>query len=198
MIATAVCAFGGGTEGTYTDINNPLLARQSPLEYLRSLEVAVKGAIKGFKEKGGAVNNIIGIGVDSTGSTPIPVKRNMRPLAELPAFKNNPNAYAWLWKDHTAVKEAIQITEKAKETRPEYLEKCGGTYSSEWFWSKVWHCLNCDPEVFHAADSWVAPDSATLQYRGVIPASRQGTWHLPPAGPPEAPASRATSATPRH
>ena len=155
MIATAVCAFEGGTEGTYTDKNNPLLARQSPLEYLRSLEVAVKGAIKDFKEKGYRVNNIIGIGVDTTGSTPIPVKQNMRPLADLPAFKNNRNAYAWLWKDHTAVKEAIQITEKAKETRPEYLEKCGGTYSSEWFWSKVWHCLNCDPEVFHAADSWV-------------------------------------------
>ena len=70
-------------------------------------------------------------------------------------FKNNLNAYAWLWKDHSAVAEAGLITEKAKDMRPEYLAKCGGSYSSEWFWSKIWHCLNIDEEVFNSAHTWI-------------------------------------------
>ncbi|MCG8306928.1 MAG: ribulokinase [Cytophagales bacterium] len=155
MIATAVCPFEGGVDGTYLDQHNPLLARQSPLEYMRSLEKAVKRAIKDFEISGHDVRNIIGIGVDATGSTPIPVKQNMQPLMALPEFKENLNAFAWLWKDHTAVTEALEITEKAAKDRPEYLAKCGGSYSSEWFWSKIWHCLNTDPEVFEAADSWI-------------------------------------------
>ena len=62
---------------------------------------------------------------------------------------------AWLWKDHTGHSEAAQITEVAAKMRPQYLAKCGGTYSSEWFWSKVLHCRNVAPDVFKAADSFV-------------------------------------------
>ncbi|WP_136464790.1 ribulokinase [Flagellimonas onchidii] len=155
IVATGVCPYDGGEAGTYVDSNNPLLARQSPLEYMRSLEVAVKNAMKDFQAKGFSSENILGIGVDATGSTPIPVQQNMQPLMALPEFKDNLDAYAWLWKDHTSVGEALEVTQKASASRPEYLAKCGGTYSSEWFWSKVWHCLNVAPEVFDAAYSWV-------------------------------------------
>lgn len=155
MIATAFCEYKGGVAGTYVDENDPLVARQSPMEYMRALEVSVKETIASFIAQGHSVNDIIGIGVDATGSTPIPVKENMQPLAALPEFKDNLNAYAWLWKDHTAVEEALKITKKAEKNRPEYLAKCGGAYSSEWFWSKIWHCLNVDPEVFSAAHSWI-------------------------------------------
>src|SRR5439155_2822156 len=41
------------------------------------------------------------------------------------------------------------------EHRPHYIAKCGNTYSSEWFWSKILHCLKTSPEVFDAAFSWV-------------------------------------------
>jgi L-ribulokinase len=61
----------------------------------------------------------------------------------------------WLWKDHTSYEEAQKITEKAAELRPEYLAKIGGTYSSEWFWSKIWHCQKVAPDVFDAAYSFV-------------------------------------------
>ncbi|MEC3908267.1 ribulokinase [Tamlana sp. 2201CG12-4] len=155
VIATAVCGYEGGTNGVFTDDNNPLVARQSPMGYMRALEIAVKSAVSDFVAGGYSVNDIIGIGVDATGSTPIPVNEKMQPLASLPEFENNLNAYAWLWKDHTSVKEALEITRQAKENRPEYIAKCGGTYSSEWFWAKVWHCLNIDPEVFFAAHSWI-------------------------------------------
>ncbi|WP_422351066.1 ribulokinase [Flagellimonas sp.] len=155
IVATGACPYKGGEEGTYIDDNNPLMARQHPMEYLRALEVAVKVAMKVYLSKGYKTEDIKGIGVDATGSTPIPVKNNMVPLAALSQFEDNLNAYAWLWKDHTAVNEALEITEKATMSRPEYLSKCGGTYSSEWFWSKIWHCLKVAPDVFEAADSWV-------------------------------------------
>jgi L-ribulokinase len=62
---------------------------------------------------------------------------------------------AWLWKDHTGVTEAAEITELARRIRPQYLAKCGGTYSSEWFFSKILRCLRTSPEVFDAAHLWV-------------------------------------------
>jgi len=73
----------------------------------------------------------------------------------LDEFKDNPNAHAWLWKDHTGHAEAAEITALAEKEHPEYLAKCGGTYSSEWFFGKVLHCLRTDPTVFEAAYSWV-------------------------------------------
>ena len=62
---------------------------------------------------------------------------------------------AYLWKDHTGHAEAVEITALAAQMRPHYLAKCGGTYSAEWFWSKVLHCARTSPEVFAAAYTWV-------------------------------------------
>ncbi len=64
-------------------------------------------------------------------------------------------AECWLWKDHTSYAEAARITELAGEHRPQFIAKCGNTYSSEWFWSKIWKCSKIAPEVFAAAYSWV-------------------------------------------
>jgi L-ribulokinase len=98
---------------------------------------------------------VIGLGVDTTGSTPIPVDARNRPLAFEARWKANLAAQAWLWKDHTGAEEAAAITRIAAEHAPQYLAPIGGTYSSEWFWSKVWHCLKEAPDVFAAAHSWV-------------------------------------------
>jgi len=76
-------------------------------------------------------------------------------LALTPKWKNNLNPQCWLWKDHTSISEALQITRLAAKHRPQYIAKCGNTYSSEWFWSKVAHCLNVAPEVYDASWSWV-------------------------------------------
>ncbi len=93
--------------------------------------------------------------MDTTGSTPIPVDRNNVPLGIQAQWKKNLAAHAWLWKDHTSASEAAGITEAALDRAPKYVERYGGVYSSEWFWAKVWHCLNSAPEVFNAAWSWV-------------------------------------------
>jgi hypothetical protein len=95
-----------------------------------------------------SADQVVGIGIDATGSSPIPVDANNVPLESNPAFAGNPNAFCWLWKDHTSIPEAAVITEIASRLRPPYLAKIGGTYSSEWFWAKIWHCLNVDPVCF--------------------------------------------------
>jgi len=154
---TAVCEYESGEAGIILDSADHNLARQKPADYLKGLEFAVKAAIRKAKnaDKNFEADQIIGIGVDTTGSTPMPVDKNGTPLAMLDEFKHNPNAYAWLWKDHTGHAEAAEITELARKERPQYLTKCGGTYSSEWFFSKILHCLRVDQAVFDAAYTWV-------------------------------------------
>src|SRR5690606_641977 len=100
-------------------------------------------------------DRIIGIGVDTTASTPLPVDARGVPLSMDRRFRNNINALAWLWKDHTSFAEAQEITEAARKQHPEYLAKCGGVYSSEWYWSKARRCLRVAPKVMAAAASWV-------------------------------------------
>ena len=99
--------------------------------------------------------DVVGVGVDTTGSSPLPVDEEGVPLAFHPDLKDNLAAYCWLWKDHTSHAEAAEITQKAKAQGMPYLAKCGGTYSSEWFWSKILCCARVAPEVFAEAYSWV-------------------------------------------
>ena len=102
---------------------------------------------------------IIGIGIDTTGSSPMPIDSNGNPLVYSKEFSKNINSLVWLWKDHTSYLEAEKITEIAKKFRPEYLKKCGGKYSSEWFWSKIWHLKNIDPILFKNIYSSTSNDS---------------------------------------
>ena len=156
-IASCVFPYPSGENGVLVDLKDPNVARQNPQDYLDAIEVSVKKAINQVKEEylDFDSENIIGIGVDTTGSSPMPVNKNGTPLGLLPEFKKNLDAMVWLWKDHSSHTEAAQITELAQKMRPEYLAKIGGTYSSEWFWSKILHCENIAPDVFKAAYSFV-------------------------------------------
>jgi len=155
-VASAVWNFAHGTQGVILS-RDPNLARQHPADYVTGAEITIKKALALARRSvpGFAPDQVIGIGVDTTGSTPIPVDRNGRPLAFSRRFAKNPAAMAWLWKDHTGIAEAGEITALARKLRPKYLAKCGGTYSSEWFFSKILHCLRTSPEVFNAAYTWV-------------------------------------------
>lgn len=156
-LGTAVYEYESGQAGILLDSADHNVARQNPVDYLKGLELTVVEAIRKAKNSDSSFDaaRIIGIGVDTTGSTPIPVDAEGLPLAMKPEFKDNLNAHVWLWKDHTGHTEAAEITELAKKEHPEYLAKCGGTYSSEWFFSKILHCLRVDPTVFDAAYTWV-------------------------------------------
>src|SRR5271156_2230011 len=155
-VATAVWNYEHGQAGVILS-RDPNLARQHPADYIKGTEATIRRALAEAKKKvrGFQSEQVVGIGVDTTGSTPLPVDERGEPLAFKKHFAKNPAAMAWLWKDHTGVAEAAEITELAKKIRPRYLAKCGGTYSSEWFFSKILHCLRTAPEVFEAAESWV-------------------------------------------
>ena len=155
-LGSAVFNYPSGHQGVLLDSKDHNLARQHPGDYLLGLESSVRAAIAAAgRKRGFSPAKIVGIGVDTTGSSPLPVDAANRPLALDPKWKRNLNAQCWLWKDHTSIAEAAQITALAARHRPQYIAKCGNTYSSEWFWSKLWHCLNVAPDVFAAAYSWV-------------------------------------------
>lgn len=156
-LGSFVAGYPSGKDGVLIDSKDHHFARQHPPDYLVGLELSVKGALAAAAKKNKAFTpaTIVGLGVDTTGSSPIPVDSDNRALASLPKWKKNPAAQCWLWKDHTSWQEAARITELATKHRPEYIAKCGNTYSSEWFWSKIWHCLKTAPDVFQAAYSWV-------------------------------------------
>jgi L-ribulokinase len=168
-IASAVWNYVHGTAGVILS-RDPNLARQHPADYLQGAEITIRQALAFAKKnvRGFRAEQVVGIGVDTTGSTPLPVDANGQPLAFQKKFANHPAAMAWLWKDHTGVAEAAGITALAKKIRPQYLAKCGGTYSSEWFWSKVLKCLRTAPEVFNAAHSWI-------ELADFVPAALTGT-----------------------
>lgn len=155
-VATAVWNYEHGQAGVILG-RDPNLARQHPADYVKGAELTIRKALNEARRKvpGFKPDQVAGIGVDTTGSTPLPVDERGKPLAFKKKFANNPAAMAWLWKDHTGVAEAAEITERARQLRPQYLAKCGGTYSSEWFFSKILHCLRTAPEVFDAAYTWV-------------------------------------------
>ncbi|MES1166535.1 MAG: ribulokinase [Pseudomonadota bacterium] len=155
-IASCVVNYPGGRQGVILDPKDHHLARQHPGDYLYGLEKSVRGALAAAKkQRGFDPSRVVGIGVDSTGSSPLPVDAHNRPLALDRKWRKNPAAQCWLWKDHTGWREAAQITRLAAQHRPHFIAKCGNIYSSEWWWSKIWHCLAVAPAVFGAAYSWV-------------------------------------------
>ncbi|WP_461369949.1 ribulokinase [Candidatus Darwinibacter acetoxidans] len=152
-MASEVSFYRRWSQGLYSDAAQNQF-RHHPLDYLESLEECITGALKKLPPEVAA--NVIGIGVDTTGSTPVAVDENGTPLALLDEFRENPNAMFILWKDHTAVREAAEINNLARTWGGvDYTKYEGGVYSSEWFWAKILHILRVDEKVRAAAHSWV-------------------------------------------
>ena len=156
-VGSTVFPYPSGALGILLDERNPNVARQNPQDYLDALMVVTRGALEQAREQvpGFDSAQVVGMGIDTTGSTVIPVNRDGTPLGLVPEFKENLNAMVWLWKDHTAHEEAAEITELGNRIRPQIMAKCGGIYSSEWWWSKILRLKRTDPKVYNAAYSYV-------------------------------------------
>ena len=152
-ISSGVAHYSRWSEEKFTD---PLQSqfRQHPLDYLEGMEKSIKIALEPCDKN--IRKNIKGIGIDTTGSTPCAVDKSGTPLALREDFEDEPDAMFILWKDHTAVQEASEINNKAKNWGGiDFTKYEGGVYSSEWFWAKILHVLRKNEKVRKAAFSWV-------------------------------------------
>ena len=143
-IASAVAYYPRWKEGRYCNPSQNQF-RQHPLDYLECLEKVIRETVALAGTSVAA--NIVGLSVDTTGSTPVAVDATGKPLCFLPGMEENPNAMFVLWKDHTAVDEATAINQHAENFPVNYLQFVGGIYSSEWFWAKLLHILREDEQV---------------------------------------------------
>ena len=146
-----------GTRGVCLKADEPELARQDPDAYLFAMTESILKAVELARSTDPKFSPqlIAGIGADATATTLIPVSRDLTPLSRKKEFSGDLDAASWMWKDHTSFSESREITELARRLHPEYLARCGGTYSSEWFWSKILHALRTAPRVFEAAYAWI-------------------------------------------
>ncbi|WP_330941664.1 ribulokinase [Bacteroides sp. MSB163] len=150
-VTTGVSFYPRWKAGLYCDAQSNRY-RQHPLDYIESMTEAVHTALSHLTEE--EIASICGLCFDTTGSTPALTDCNGMPLALNPEFAEEPDAMFILWKDHTAVREAEQINALMKERNLDYLLYEGGTYSSEWVWSKVLHVINTNSKVKEAVYSW--------------------------------------------
>ena len=127
--------------------------RQHPLDHLEGLTYTIKACLQGLSEE--IIQNINGISIDTTGSTPVAVDESGTPLSLLPEFADNPNAMFILWKDHTSIEEAEAINNYNRQSNIDYLQYVGGIYSSEWFWAKLLHILKTDEKIRSNVASFV-------------------------------------------
>ncbi|BFP40150.1 ribulokinase [Flavobacteriaceae bacterium GF1] len=151
-MATSVFEYPRWKARKYVD-DNKNQYRQHPLDYIEGLQHTLTESLAKLTPK--QRKQIKAISVDTTGSTPVAVDSKGVPLALYPKFKDNPNAMFFLWKDHTAIKEAGEINELSVQGGINYLDYCGGIYSSEWYWAKLLHVLRMDEEVRNACHAWV-------------------------------------------
>ena len=149
-LAAAVSSYPRWKKGLYCDpFSNRY--RQHPQDYIDSLVEVIHDSLAQLSP--GEVENIVAMGIDTTGSTPCLTDRDGIPLALLPGYDDDPDAMFILWKDHTSIREADEINLLARKWETDYTSRSGGIYSSEWFWAKALHVLRSNGKVREKAYS---------------------------------------------
>lgn len=143
----------------------PDSALQHPLDYLTTMRKTVRAVVK---QAGVAAEQIIGIGIDFTACTMLPIDADGQPLCLQPRFADEPQAWVKLWKHHAAQPQATAINDLARKRGERFLERYGGVISSEWLFPKIAETLARAPKVYQAADCFIeAADWIVLQLTGV-------------------------------
>jgi L-ribulokinase len=158
----------------------PDWALQHPDDYIEVLRRSVPAVLE---MSGVDPGDVIGIGIDFTACTMMPVDAQGTPLCLLPAFRDNPHSWVKLWKHHAAQDEANKINRIAEERGEPWLKRYGGKISSEWMIAKVWQILDEAPDIYDAADQFLeATDWVIFRLSGNIlrnscTAGYKAIWH---------------------
>lgn len=183
-LATAVKNYPHGVMDEYMPDGKTKLppdwALQHPQDYLDVLAEVVPAVLK---ETGVSNEDVIGVSIDFTACTMLPVTKDGTPLCFLDKYKNEPHAYVKLWKHHAAQDKAAIITETAEKRGESWLARYGGKVSSEWMFAKAWQILDEAELVYNDAYRFIeAGDWLTMQLTGVdkrnaCAAGYKSIWH---------------------
>lgn len=155
-------------------------ALQHPGDYIEVLKRSVPEVMK---MSGVNPDDVIGIGIDFTACTMLPVDEQLRPLCLLPEYRDNPHAWVKLWKHHAAQDEANRLNAIAEARGEKWLPRYGGKISSEWMIAKAWQILNEAPDIYEKADrfteatDWVISQLTGNFTRNSCTAGYKSIWH---------------------
>ncbi|MFL0554116.1 ribulokinase [Paenibacillus barengoltzii] len=155
-------------------------ALQHPGDYIEVLRRSVPAVLQ---ESGIDPADVIGIGIDFTACTMLPVDAQGQPLSFDPALADNPHSWVKLWKHHAAQPEADKINAIAAERGEAFLARYGGKISSEWMIAKVWQILDEAPEIYEKSDlfleatDWVIAQMTGNIVRNSCTAGYKAIWH---------------------
>jgi L-ribulokinase len=155
-------------------------ALQHPDDYLEVLRRSIPAVLK---ESGVSKDDVIGLGIDFTACTMLPVDKEGVPLCFKPEWKDNPHSWVKLWKHHAAQDEADRLNAIAAERGEKFLPRYGGKISSEWMIAKIWQILNEASNVYEATDrfteatDWVVSQLTGSFVRNSCTAGYKSIWH---------------------
>lgn len=155
-------------------------ALQNPADYIEVLKTVIPNVIR---SSGINPEDIIGVGVDFTSSTVMPIDEQGDPLCFKEKYASNPHAYVKLWKHHSAQYEADRFTETAVEMEEDFLKYYGGKMSSEWLFPKIMQILDEDEELYDAADrfieagDWIVLKLTGEEKRSLCQAGYKAAWN---------------------
>ncbi len=157
----------------------PDWALQDPDDYIAVFQQAIPAVLA---QSGVSAGEVIGLGVDFTACTMMPVKADGTPLCTLSAWRDQPHAWVKLWKHHAAQPEADKINATARQLGQAWLDRYGGKISSEWFFSKTLQIVDEAPAVYAAADrlieaaDWVVWRLTGVETRNLTTAGYKAMW----------------------
>lgn len=158
----------------------PDWALQHPGDYIEVLATAVPAVLQ---KSGVNPADVIGVGIDFTACTMLPVDASGEPLCLKPEFKHRPHSWVKLWKHHAAQDEANLLNEMAAKRGEAFLPRYGGKISSEWMIAKIWQILNEAPDIYDQTDlfleatDWVIFKMTGQLVRNSCTAGYKSIWH---------------------
>lgn len=139
----------------------PDWALQHPQDYIEVLERGIPDVIK---QADVSADDIIGLGVDFTSCTVVPVTEDGTPLCLIPEWQNRPHAWPKLWKHHSAQGIADRINRVAKERNESFLSRYGGRISSEWYFPKLIQVFEEDRFVYDNCAAFIEATDWIIWY----------------------------------